>query len=268
MQQTTTTMQRQSTAGSTMTGGVPRRSTSGRSIATNSPPSYVALMRKQKATVWCDRSQSIDARALAQQKAAKHRAALEVTGGASSARTSTISSGGVVSKIAHRGVPKAGNYVPPNMSGASVPMRLLANDMMGEDEMEGRTLGDNSMVHARTGSGKSSINSGKYRSGYPRAQATPPDGSSPQEDIPEAGETPVPERPKDNYFQEKAPQRTNSEDSFGELQEMAAPSTVQRLKVQQEKAEDLRRRGSVDERTMSMGAPGRLYVANPDIDRD
>ena len=31
--------------------------------------------------------------------------------------------------------------------------------------------------------------------------------------------------------------------------------------------EDLRRRGSVDERTMTMSA-GRLYIANPDADSD
>lgn len=231
-------------------------------------------MRKQKATVWCDRSQSIDARALAQQKAAKHRAALEIigsgSGGATSARTSTISSGGMVSKIAHRGVPKAGTYIPPNMSGASVPMRLSELDMMGEEDMEGRTLGDNSMVHARSGSGKSSINSGQYRSGYPRPHTTPPDGGSPQEDIPEAGETPVPEPPKENYFDESQSQlrsqRTDSVDSFGDLSDLRAPSTIDRLKTQQERLDDLRRRGSVDERTMSMGAPGRLYVANPDLD--
>lgn len=275
-------VQRQPTAGSV--ASVPRRSTSGRSVVTNSPSSYVALMRKQKATVWCDRSQSIDARALAQQKAAKHRAALEVTGGGSgnggvggggsSARTSTISSGGMVSKIAHRGVPKAGTYIPPNMSGASVPMRLSELDMMGEEDMEGRTLGDNSMVHARSGSGKSSINSGQYRSGYPRPHITPPDGGSPHEDIPEAGETPMPEPAKENYFEEipshtpsqLRSQRTDSVDSFGELPDMKAPSTIDRLKTQQERLDDLRRRGSVDERTMSMGAPGRLYVANPDLD--
>lgn len=35
---------------------------------------------------------------------------------------------------------------------------------------------------------------------------------------------------------------------------------------QAKKAEELRRRGSVDERSMTMGGKGRLFVANPDLD--
>src|SRR6266536_3312564 len=56
-----------------------RRSTSSRSGS--QPQGYVALMRKQKATVWCDRAQYEDPRLLAAQKAAKLRAAIEVSGG-------------------------------------------------------------------------------------------------------------------------------------------------------------------------------------------
>lgn len=221
-------------------------------------------MRKQKATVWCDRSQAIDARLAAQQRAAKQRAVLEVVGTGSSGRTSTITSGGVVGKIRHGGVPKAGHYNPPNMSGAGVPMRLLANDMMGEDDVEGRVTGDNSMVHARTGSGKSSINSGKYRSGYPRAHQSPPEGSSPaHEGIPEAGETPNAER--ENYFDPgKKSMGSDSEDSFGEFKEMSAPNSKAQALDQKAKEDDLRRRGSVDERTTTMRSTGRLFIANPD----
>jgi len=221
-------------------------------------------MRKQKATVWCDRSQATDPRLAAQQKAAKQRAVLEVVG-TNSQRTSTISSGGVVGKIRHGGVPKAGHYNPPNMSGASVPTRLLAFDMLGEDETEGRVMGDNSMVHARTGSGKSSIHSAKYRSGYPRVNTSPPEGGSPaHEDIPEAGETPNTEQHKENYFDVKKTAHSDSEeDNFGELREMTGPSAALHAREQQEKLEDLRRRGSVDERTTSMTGP-RLYITNPD----
>ena len=55
---------------------------SGSSRSSHSPGGYVALMRKQKATVWCDRSQHEDPRIMAQQKAAKLRAAQEVVSGA------------------------------------------------------------------------------------------------------------------------------------------------------------------------------------------
>jgi hypothetical protein len=261
-------MQRQPTAASA--NSLPRRSTSGRSTATNSPTSYVALMRKQKATVWCDRAQNIDPRTAAAQKAARYRAALEVQGANQSGRTSTISSGGVVGKIRHGGVPKAPGYVPVNLTGASVPMRLSANEA---DEEDGER--SDSMIHGRSGSGRSSTNSAKYRSGYPRpdngrfsSNSTPPSEGSPAAGIPEAGETPLQE-PKREYFDEKdrpTPSGDDSEDSFGELKEMSAPSAVQRALEQASKAEDLRRRGSVDERTMSMGQPGvRLYVANPDM---
>ncbi|KIX98693.1 uncharacterized protein Z520_05994 [Fonsecaea multimorphosa CBS 102226] len=270
----TMSMHRQGTTASATS--LPRRSTSGRSTATNSPTSYVALMRKQKATVWCDRAQNIDPRLAAAQKAAKHRATLEVQGAGQGGRTSTISSGGVVGKIRHGGVPKAPGYVPANLTGASVPVRLSANEALGDEEEEGRSLtGDNSMVHARTGSGRSSTNSAKYRSGYPRpdqgrfsSTSTPPSEGSPGQGIPEDTETA--EDPKDDYFihsDKSTPGGRESEDSFGELKELSGPTAVQRALEQAKKNEDLRRRGSVDERTMSMGQPGvRLFVANPDID--
>ncbi|KAK2036105.1 hypothetical protein LZ31DRAFT_442409, partial [Colletotrichum somersetense] len=75
-----------------------RRSTSSRSGGSPQPTGYVALLRKQKATVWCDRAQYEDPRLVAQQRAAKMRATLEVIGGqqrtasglsASAARTNT-----------------------------------------------------------------------------------------------------------------------------------------------------------------------------------
>lgn len=210
----------------------------------------------------------MDPRIAAQQKAAKRRAALEVMGNNAAGRTSTLGSGGVVGKIRHGGVPKAGQYVPQNMSGAGVPLRLLANEMLGEDEQEGRSLGDNSMVHARSGSGKSSINSAKYRSGYPRQGTSPQGGGTPEhEGIPEAGETPGAVQ-KDEYLEKQKPDPSDSEDSFGEIREMNAPSSSARAFDTQKKAEDLRRRGSVDDRTHSMGANVRLYVANPDADDD
>ncbi len=266
-------MQRQGTTASA--ASIPRRSTSGRSTATNSPTSYVALMRRQKATVWCDRSQTTDPRIAAAQKAARHRAALEVQGASQGGRTSTIqSSGGVVGKIRHGGVPKAPGYVPANLSGASVPLRLSANEALGDEEEEDTR--SNSLIHGRSGSGRSSTNSAKYRSGYPRPDAgrfssasTPPSEGSPGQGIPEGSETPE-DTHKHEYFEAKSiPGGDESEDSFGELKDLSGPSAVHRALEQAKKAEDLRRRGSVDERTMSMGQSGvRLFVANPDMDDD
>lgn len=263
--QSSINMQRQGTTGSNSNVSLPRRSTSGRSIATNSPSSYVALMRKQKATVWCDRAQAIDSRVAAQQKAAKQRAVLEVVG-TNSQRTSTITSGGMVGKIRHGGAAKAPLYTAPNTIGANVPPRLLAFDLQDEEEQEGRVLGDNNMVHARTGSGKSSIKSGIYRSGYPRAHHSSPEGGSPaHEGIPEAGETPHAEQQKENYF-DVTRKSSDEEDSFGELRDMAGPNSKQHALDTNAKEEDLRRRGSVDERTTTMTSKQRLFITNPDRD--
>lgn len=268
----TMSVHRQGTTASA--ASVPRRSTSGRSTATNSPTSYVALMRKQKATVWCDRAQNIDPRFAAAQKAAKHRAAMEVQS-VSSLRTSTLTSTGVVGKIRHGGAPKTTGYVPPNLTGASVPLRLSANEMLA-DEDEGQSLGDNSMIHARTGSGKSSTNSTKYRSGYPRpdqgrfsSTSTPPNREgSPGRGIPEDAEigSSIASGRNDSFHENDGSTPADSEDSFGELTDMSGPSSVQRVMDQAKTTEDLRRRGSVDERTMSMGAGVRLFVANPDVE--
>jgi hypothetical protein len=273
-------MQRQSTNSSATSP--PRRSTSSRSSST--PTSYVALMRKQKATVWCDRSQNIDQKTAAAQRAAKQRAALEVhSGNAAAGRTSTISSGSMVGKIRHHGVPKAPGYVPANLSGAGLPMRLSANEML-VDEEEARSVGEtnSSMMHARSGSGRSSTNSAKYPSGYPRSQgrfsttSTPPsggEGGSPNENIPELAETPGPGRGDQNrdYFNEKAGDSTPAdlgqlerEDSFGNLKEMKGPNSALQAVQKAKNNEDLRRRGSVDERAMSMSTGVRLFVANPD----
>jgi hypothetical protein len=277
-------MQRQGTNSSAESAR--RRSTSSRSSTT--PTSYVALMRKQKATVWCDRAQNIDQKTAAAQRAAKQRAVLEVHGGnAAAGRTNTINSGSMVGKIRHHGVPKAPGYVPANLSGAGVPMRLSANEMLGDEE-EGRSIGEtnSSMMHARSGSGRSSTNSAKYPSGYPRSQgrfstgSTPPSGGesgSPNENIPELAETPGAGRgdQKRDYFNEKTdgstlvdPSLVEGEDSFGDIKDMKGPNTALQAVQKAKNNEDLQRRGSVDERAMSMSKGVRLFVANPDLDDD
>ncbi|KAJ9629343.1 hypothetical protein H2203_001716, partial [Taxawa tesnikishii (nom. ined.)] len=138
-----------------------RRSTSSRSTA---PTSYVALMRKQKATVWCDRAQHEDPRMLAQQRAAKARAQMEVVGGANGGRISTSSGGGVRSKIRHHGAVKAQSYNPTssaNLSGAGVPMRLSASEVdEGDSDDEDRYAGYGQRYHQRNDSGRSSLGGG------------------------------------------------------------------------------------------------------------
>ena len=162
-----------------------------------SPSSYVALMRKQKATVWCDRAQHEDPRILAAQRQAKLRATAEVAGGgqykssaygaagaaggagahAAGVRASTGSSsmvGGVRSKIRHHGAPKASAYMgSAHLGSAGVPMRLSAsevdeNDSDSESHMAAQQQQQQQQQHqhhSRTGSGRSSLGSAGAGSG-------------------------------------------------------------------------------------------------------
>ncbi|KAI9654669.1 MAG: hypothetical protein M1821_005876 [Bathelium mastoideum] len=279
-----------------------RRSTSSRSSATNpAPSSYVALMRKQKATVWCDRAQHEDPRLAAAVRAAKARAVQDLSGGASyyggtsGSRSSTGSSGvggggGLRSKIRHHGAQKATTYNPTaNMthSGAAVPMRLSASevDEGDNDDSDSHYITAAGMVrrgeHQRTGSGRSSLGSGRKvhapigHSRFSQGSTSPNDaGGSPMEDL--AEETPVQEdyRPRQgDYFTTtggtglsggSGSSSETRENSFGGVgtmpQRQAAPEG--------KKTEDeLRRRGSVDERSMTLSGMGvgRLVVANPDL---
>src|SRR5690606_37467094 len=56
---------------------------------------YVATLRKQKATVWCERAQIEDPRIMAAQKAAKMRAVMEVVGSSASSYQNEINHHGV-----------------------------------------------------------------------------------------------------------------------------------------------------------------------------
>lgn len=286
------------------------RTASTRSGASTTPSSYVALMRKQKATVWCDRSQHQDPRLLAQQKAAKARAVREVNGqNPQEGRTSTsgsMGSGslGVRSKIRHHGIPKASSYSYANLVGGGVPMRLSANEV----ENDGLGRDDDSLRaaaaghHARSGSGRSSMgstnkylgvnnNSNNQRQSTHRYSegSTPTSGLeySPNGDIPELEETPVPhnhhDSAKGDYFAPKQGNSSNNNEGnsdssseqearFGHVGQLKAPpprttATTMRRVEEGKSAEELRRRGSVDERANTMGSlgGGRLFVANPDL---
>ena len=258
------------------------RNASTRSGASVTPGSYVALMRKQKATVWCDRAQHEDPRIAAQHKAAKIRAAREITGKVAEGRTSTsgsMGSGslGVRSKIRHHGLPKATGYSYANMVGGGVPMRLSASEV-GDD---GNAYDDAdsarriSQQHQRTSSGRSTDNTRLLGVDQRRQKrisqgSSPGQGSSPNEDIPEE-ETPMPgdhQQPGGDYF--PTDERNNSgssseqEKNFGNVGQMEAPKADEKKR---RTSEELRRRGSVDERANTMGymGGGRLFVANPDL---
>jgi hypothetical protein len=107
------------------------------------------------------------------------------------------------------------------------------------------------------------------------------------EDLVEAGETPVPgahPRAKDYFAADGSADGTRSTgsgssgeraDNVGELgtsdAARLASNSLMKSAITREKSvknpDELRRRGSVDDRTMTMSA-GRLYIANPDADSD
>lgn len=254
----------------------PRRSTSSRSNSSVSPTSYVALMRKQKATVWCDRAQAEDPRILAAQRAAKMRAAMEVAGG--SHRVSTSSSQqqgsvGIRSKIRHHGAPKAAAYTGTYISSGGVPMRLSASEVddgNDSDEEDSRYMN----YHKRNSSGRSSM--GSRNNSYLHAGPTglsngsrPPSGNG-QSPIPRISDdkTPGPNSVGGvDYFGQAGGHSAGTpgsedEKKFGGLGGL--PERELTAEEQMKRDADLRRRGSVDDRTMTMSA-GRLFVANPDL---
>ncbi|RDW93145.1 uncharacterized protein DSM5745_00467 [Aspergillus mulundensis] len=228
-----------------------RRSTSSRSAG--SQMSYVALLRRQKATVWCDRAQAEDPRLRQQKLVDKKRAYLEVHG-AGAGRASTLGSG----KGKHGN--KVTDLSPSALVGATVPVRLSANEV-GDAEDDARSERD--FPYRRTGSGRSSLGSGhRYPSGYQRnttsSSNTPPNERT---DLPGVSEDKAEELQQSAAKDDATTEATEQEDTLGE---MGAPSAATLAEQKAKKAADLRRRGSVDDRTTSM-TNVRLFVANPDL---
>jgi len=204
---------------------------------------------------------------------AKHLAYLELHGIAGGGRTATLPS----NKIRHQNGKGAVGYSQSTLVGATVPQRLLANEVGDDGEDDHSSEGG--MFHRRTGSGRSSMGSiSRFPSGYQRPQQgkTPPNENS---DIPELAETPGNAKPfsenndvigadKDsdnskniiNYNSNDEEQ----EDDFGGFSDMAAPNAAVSAAMRAKRAEELKRRGSVDDRTTSLTG-GRLYIANPDL---
>lgn len=276
--------------------------------------SYVTLLRKQKATVWCDRAQYEDPRLLAQQRAAKQRANQEVFARASQGRTATgISSGAgkVAAKIRHHGKPGVVGYTPENnyIGVGGVPLRLSATEVEGEDSDDETTTNNNRsnedhvsmqrLHHRRTGSsGRSSTTSGRraasaaYRTsggvvGPAPGSSGGGSGSGSNKrwspgDTPErtgslatqdnqAEFQPGGEDKLDRPQSVRSGSSAEKADALPELSKVSAAklasNSLLNAALTREKSvknpEDLRRRGSVDERTMTLSS-GRLFIANPD----
>lgn len=158
-------------------------------------------------------------------------------------------------------------------------MRLSASEV--GDEGSDDDDADSGRYGQRTGSGRSSFGSdarygGSKLSGRFSQGSTPSSGqgSSPGEEIPELAETPVPgnyqRKAADDYFTQPSGQETpagsgsSGERQFGDVGKLAAPSGSHSRVETGKSADELRRRGSVDDRTMTMSGV-RLFVANPDL---
>ena len=287
-----------------------RRSTSSRSggVPNSQQSSYVALLRRQKATVWSERAQFEDPRIAAQQKAARMRANREIHGasggsssygGAGGGRTSTgLSAGGKMSaKIRHnKGSTLLGadsNYV--GIGG--VPLRLSATEVEPEDSDDDDYGGAGGIRpnHRRTGSsGRSSTASGRrgppYRTSTGALVTSGSGSGSLQSGARKYSPNDTPER-RDSLVDDSAPGTRASivrdDAASGKARSTASGSSAERADnvpdlsgptrmpanstanatITRERSlrnpEDLRRRGSVDERTMTMST-GRLFIANPD----
>jgi hypothetical protein len=212
--------------------------------------------------------------------------------------------GGVARKIRHHGG-KPVQYTGGNMAGAGVPMRLSATEVEDETDDRNRNSRQEeelneweqdpawgyagarpsqSQHHRRTGSGRSSLGSQRratgsgYQPRFSTASSTPTSGHSrsPSEihlhDLAEEKTPYASARPGIDYFDTagdngKTPGSDSSnserENSFGGP--AALPKRAKERKEYKETTEDLIRRGSVDERTMTMGRGVRLFVANPDL---
>ncbi|KAF5660410.1 hypothetical protein FHETE_8952 [Fusarium heterosporum] len=275
-----------------------RRSTSSRSGgASSQPSSYVALLRKQKGTVWCDRSQYEDPRLLAQQRAAKMRATLEVVGGrsgtsgGSGGRTSTGLSttnkvAAKIPKIRHHGKTPVVGYAPGenHVGVGGVPMRLSATEVEAESSEDENTPGGNRLHHRRTGSsGRSSTTSSRRNLAYRQSGGM---GSQHSQHSRRWSPGDTPERT--GSLVEATPEVIVNDGASGKAHSMASGSSGERADnvgeltsnaprlasnslmhsaLTREKsvksADELRRRGSVDERTSTLTS-GRLFIANPD----
>lgn len=290
-----------------------RRSISSRSGGTGTIPQssgYVALLRKQKATVWCDRAQYEDPRMAAQQRAAKQRANLEVVGGrgrgstgASGSRNNTgiSTTGRVAAKIRHHGkAPVVGLTPGENHVGVGgVPLRLSATEVEAESSDDDNQPSTTRLHHRRTGSsGRSSNASGGRRPLAYRTSGGQGSVHSRNSQRWTPGDTPerrgsLADQQAQQYYQQQQNQQqveiaAGPDDSasgkagsthsgsdaekadnvaeLGNAPRLASNSLLHSALTREKSVkspEELKRRGSVDERTATLTSQ-RLYIANPD----
>ena len=260
------------------------------------PSSYVALLRKQKATVWCDRAQYEDPRTAAQQRAAKMRANLEVVGGgrtqsslglgSSRHNTGLSTTNKIGAKIRHHGkTPVVGLTPGENHVGVGgVPLRLSATEVEAESSDDDDQAAQARVHHRRTGSsGRSSTASGRralaYRSsgghGSINSRKWSP-GDTPERSgsMAEDKQMEAAAAAQDDQISIKARSVASGSsaeraDNVGELSnapKLASKSLMYSALTREKSVknpEELKRRGSVDERTATLTSQ-RLYIANPD----
>ena len=270
------------------------------SAATSSHNAYVATLRRQKATVWCDRSQSEDPCLMAALQAARLRAAVEVVGSSTSAflngynhhglgsatgSAASSVSGGRTGKLGRSSThgkswTTAATTSPPGIGGGSlpsgVPARLSATEVLGDDDddIEGGRYGGGGVpaIRARSGSGRSSLNSNHRRTNRTSSmmsdanrnvtlQHRTSNGSTPSRSSRSSAAAVEEATPPSSAAVKKKPKGMDSGPS--PYSSPTVSSAVPR------RDNTLKRRGSLDEqevvRTMTLSG-NRLFVANPDVE--
>jgi len=270
------------------------------SASTSAQSAYVATLRRQKATVWCDRSQHEDPHLLAAHQSAKLRAAMEVVGSSNSAFLSAghnhhgigSAAGSAASSVSGGRTGKLGktwvSSASPGIGGGSlpsgVPARLSATEVLGDDDEDDLYPGG-AGIRKRSGSGKSSLNSNHRRTNrsssmmsdtnrnctiyggvtgglqHRNSRGSTPSYSS-RSSIAEEGTpgTTTKTKPKSEKVLESP--------SESSLPRAHHASTLQNPAILR-RDNTLKRRGSLDEqevvRTMTLSG-NRLFVANPDVE--
>lgn len=153
------------------------------------------------------------------------------------------------------------------MSGAGVPIRLSATEVDENDSDEDWDAKDK-RYHQRNGSRQSSLGSGNRASYLNTSQgSTPPSRQSPGASMGDLVEeaTPVPNAEnmqRSEYFGSSNDDGAEAEQRFGGIGGL--PYRTGKTEQEKKMEDELRRRGSVDDRAMTMSGV-RLYVANPDL---
>lgn len=212
--------------------------------------------------------------------------------------------GGVRSKIRHHGAPKAQQYAPTANPASGVPMRLSAREIEEDDSEDdyanrinhhrsgsgrsslgsaGRVASAYGMHGAGVATGRSSeastppptqtraySNAGTAESRL-RGDTTASAGSGTEQKTPMADHF----RSVDYFSKPGAKKEATSANSLGSENSSdretgfggvgGLPKRVKDEIDEQQRMDDLQRRGSVDERTTTMRGYGKLFVANPDL---